>query len=155
MAERRVKYSKEEKLELLCLIDELGSLAAVEKSTGVARATLRKWGDELSTEIVQYKAIKKGEAKTPLKLATSIEAQTLCNHASFLSEASRIKKAALEKLETLITSSKNLKDVCTALELLHSITEDKPGGEIGDNKMGAYQQILNLQINNNYDKAGN
>lgn len=153
MKESKRQYSREEKKELLLMIDKMGSLAAVEKATGVARATLRRWGDEMANEMSEYKELMtKGSSSN---LAVAIEAQTLCNHAAFLGKAFTIKNEALIKLQSLIQKSNNLRDVTGALNVLHAITlTENPDDPTANTSRSLYEQVLgmcpsvtNVQIN--------
>lgn len=156
MKEAKRQYALEEKIELLLMIDKLGSLAAVEKATGVARATLRRWGDELHNEVIKRKELLSHKTNTTLQLATAVEAQTLCNHAAFLHKAFTIKNEALLRLQSLISKSNNLRDVTGALNVLHAITlTEQADDPTSQTSRAVYEKVLNMcptvtniQVNN-------
>lgn len=156
MREAKRQYALDEKIELLLMVDQLGSLAAVEKATGVARATLRVWGDKYQQEVIKRKEILSMKTDTTMQLSTSINAQILCNHAAFLHKAFDIKNDALERMKHLISKSTNLKDVTGALNVLHAITiTEKSDDPTSQSSRALYEQVLgmcptvtNVQINN-------
>ena len=141
--ETRKQYSDAEKMEILQLVEKLGTLNQVSKTTGVSRAALRKWADQFNYCLDEHKTLR---VQKPSTLGNALDAQVLCNHAAFLAKAYGVKEEALAKLQHLIKHSNSLKDVTGALDLLHKITTCESPDPVNDKAKSVYEMIMNMQL---------
>lgn len=141
--EKKKNYSDVEKMEILKLIERLGTINAVSKSTGVSRAALRRWADQFNYCLDDHKTLR--VVPQPSQLSNALDAQVLCNHAAFLAKAYGVKEEALAKMQHLIKHSNSLKDVTGALDLLHKITIVEGPDPMKDQAKSVYDMIMNMQ----------
>ena len=140
--ENRKSYSDAEKMEILKLIERLGTINAVSKTTGVSRAALRSWAAQFNYCLDNHKTLR---VQQPSSLSNALDAQVLCNHAAFLAKSYGVKEEALAKLQSLIKASTSLKDVTGALDLLHKITTAEGPDPTKDKAESVYELVMNMQ----------